>query len=121
MPIQGYEELYEVSNTGKVKSLERKYNWGVGKCTVKEKIIKPSACTYSRVGLSKNAKVKFYLVHRLVALHFIPNPNNYPIVMHKDDNPKNNHYTNLIWGTKYLNSQDMKIKGRARNQYTSNK
>jgi len=121
MSIEGYTNLYEISNTGKVKSLERKYNWGVGNCVVKEKILKQNIRVYNRVGLSKNAKVKLHSVHRLVALHFIPNPNNYSVVMHIDDNPQNNHYTNLMWGTNYLNSQDMKIKGRARNQYTSHK
>jgi hypothetical protein len=120
LPIIGYEKLYEISNTGKVKSLERKHKWGVGICTTKEKLLKDRGNgIYSRVFLSKDNKLKHFTIHRLVAIHFIPNPNNYPIVMHKDDNPKNNHYTNLMWGTKYLNSQDMKQKGRARNQYTS--
>ena len=119
LPIKEYNGLYEVSNTGKVKSLARQSNWGVGRCNVKEKILKENIDTYVRVGLSKNAKVKLYLVHRLVAQAFIPNPNNLPIVMHIDDNPFNNNVSNLICGTKYLNSQDMKLKGRARNQYTS--
>lgn len=43
--------------------------------------------------------------HRIVAEAFIPNPNNYPIVMHKDNNKKNNHVDNLMWGTISMNTQ----------------
>ena len=118
--INGYEGLYQISNFGRVKSLERKHNWGGSIYNVSEKILKQTTILYCRVGLTKNKKMKNWLVHRLVADAFVPNPNKYPIVMHKDDNPKNNNYTNLSWGTKYLNSQDMKNKGRARNQYSIN-
>lgn len=45
-----------------------------------------------------------YRVHRLVALAFIPNPNNYPIINHKDENPSNNHVDNLEWCTYQYNS-----------------
>jgi len=53
----------------------------------------------------KNGKVISKRVHRLVAEAFIPNPNNYPIVMHKDNNKKNNHISNLKWGTVSNNTQ----------------
>lgn len=53
-------------------------------------------------------------VHRLVALTFIPNPNNYPIVCHKDNNPSNNHVNNLYWGTQSQNMQQMVREGRQR-------
>ena len=46
------------------------------------------------------------LLHRLVAEAFIPNPDNYPIVRHLDDNPANNEVENLAWGTQYDNVQD---------------
>lgn len=46
------------------------------------------------------------LVHRLVAMTFLKNPNNLPIVMHKDDNPKNNSISNIHWGTSYDNVHD---------------
>ena len=52
------------------------------------------------------------LIHRLVATYFVPNPNHYPIVRHLDDNPKNNHYTNLAWGTQADNVQDCRDHGR---------
>lgn len=54
---------------------------------------------YHRVVLSKNNKSYNFLVHRLVAQAFIPNPDNKPCVNHKDENPENNHYTNLEWVT----------------------
>ena len=117
--IEGYIGLYQISNLGRVKSLKRTYKWGVATCSINEKILKENVHKYIRVGLSKNGKVKLLLVHRLVAQAFIENPNNYECVMHIDDNPLNNNMNNLMWGTRYMNSQDMKLKGRARNQYTS--
>ena len=54
---------------------------------------------YHKVVLSKNNKSYNFLVHRLVAQAFVPNPNSKPCVNHKDENPENNHYTNLEWVT----------------------
>lgn len=51
-------------------------------------------------------------VHRLVAQAYIPNPNNYPYVCHKDDNKRNPHKDNLFWGTHQMNMQDMWDKKR---------
>jgi len=59
------------------------------------------------VDLSLDGKKKKCLVHRLVAEAFIDNPNNYPIVRHLDDDPDNNYYRNLEWGTSKDNSMDM--------------
>jgi hypothetical protein len=50
-------------------------------------------------------KGKCWYLHRLVALAWIPNPNNYPIVCHKDNNPRNNRVSNLYWGTQKMNIQ----------------
>ena len=88
-PVVGYEGLYEVSNWGRVKSIR----FG------KERILKPGTCGrgYLFVNLCKNGKVKLYYVHRLVAESFIPNPNNYPIINHKDENKTNNSVGNLEW------------------------
>lgn len=60
---------------------------------------------YKRVGLYKNGKSQQYLVHRLVAQAFIPNPNNYPVVHHKDGDPSNNDVSNLEWCTQKENTQ----------------
>ena len=96
-PVIGYEGLYKISNMGRVKSI--KFN--------KEKILflQKDKYGYLRVGLRKMGKLKNYFVHRLVAEAFIPNPNNLPIVNHKDENKQNNCVENLEWCTvKYNNS-----------------
>lgn len=49
--------------------------------------------------------IKTFALHRLVAMAFIPNPNNYPLIMHLDNNPSNNHVSNLQWGTHAENTQ----------------
>lgn len=96
--IEGYEGLYQVSNTGKVRSLNYRR-------TGETKVLKPSTSKlgYKSVNLCKDGKNKGYLVHRLVALAFIPNPNNYPVVNHKDENPSNNTVWNLEWCTQEYN------------------
>lgn len=55
---------------------------------------------------------KWYKAHRLVAMAYIPNPNNYPIVMHLDNNPLNNHVENLQWGTHSMNNLQCSREGR---------
>lgn len=52
---------------------------------------------YSLIQLCNDGKCKNYLIHRLVAEYFIPNPNNFPLVNHKDEVKKNNHVDNLEW------------------------
>lgn len=98
--IEGYEGLYQVSNEGRVKSLSK--TWTCGKGSVryeKEKILKQHSiwCGYLRVCLSKDGENKWFLVHRLVANSFIPNPNGYAQVNHKNENKKENSVENLEW------------------------
>lgn len=102
--VKGYEGLYWVNALGQVK----------GQKHIKHPT--PSKHGHSYVDLYKNNVRKKALVHRLVAKEFIPNPNNYPNVCHKDDNPRNNHIDNLFWGTQKMNVQDMVNKGRNRNK-----
>lgn len=103
--VEDYEEMYQISNFGRAKSLERMVrHWRGGLKTEKEKILKPSLIgtgrrRYYRVMLSKNGKAKMKLIHRLVAQYFVPNPDNLPQVNHDDNDPLNNHYTNLSWVT----------------------
>lgn len=86
--IKGYESYYQVSNFGRIKSLERYDALGHH---LKEFIMKPTySSRYLRVSLSKNSFQKLLSVHRLVAEAFIPNPNNLPCVNHKDENRCNN-------------------------------
>lgn len=93
--IKGYEGDYQVSSYGRIKSLK----WG------KEKILKlrKDKKGYTVVTLSKNSKTILKKVHRLVAETFMPNPNNYPQVNHKDENKSNNNINNLEWCTNEYN------------------
>lgn len=93
--IFGYEGLYTIDEYGNVFNiLQNKY-----------KIPQPDRDGYMTVQLWKNGVAKRFKIHRLVAIAFIPNPNNYPIVMHKDNNKVNNYYMNLKWGTVAENVQ----------------
>lgn len=96
--IEGYEGLYQVSNTGKVRSLNYK---GTGKKKIWKYAI--TVNTYKQIALCKNGEIKYYYIHRLVAQAFIPNPNNYPVVNHKDENKSNNVVWNLEWCTQEYN------------------
>ena len=105
--VVGYEGLYEVSNWGRVKSFDT-YRKGINgsiRCC-KGKIIKYQKTKhgYLQVGLWKNGQCKHYYVHRLVAEAFIPNPNNLPIINHKDENKQNNIVSNLEWCTYQYNN-----------------
>lgn len=96
-PIVGYDG-YEVSNLGRVRSLDRIDSRNH---FIKGKIISLNKRKgeYLSFSLCKNGKVKAVNVHRIVAQAFIPNPNNYSIVNHKDENPLNNCVDNLEWCT----------------------
>ena len=97
--IDGYDELYKISNYGEIKSFKR-YKDG--------KLMKPKVDKdgYLEIGIrDSDSKRKFYRVHRLVAYAFIPNPNNYLYINHKDCNPSNNNVENLEWCTVEYNNQ----------------
>lgn len=102
--IKGYEGLYQISNFGRVKSLARiiqrdRSRWGTpAPFKIKEKILHNTVVhEYLYVILCKDGSHKRYAVHRLVAQHFLSNPDNLPQVNHKDENPANNDYRNLEW------------------------
>ena len=107
--VEGYEGYYQVSNLGRVKNLSRKVK---AKCnsiaTKKERILKqlidPRGYKGVTVAFSVDSKYKRFTVSRLVAKAFIPNPDNLPLVEHKDDDPTNNHFLNLKWGTHSTNA-----------------
>lgn len=83
--IKGYEGCYYVSNKGRIKNRTR--------------LLNPYKTQkgYMGVRLTKNGKVKNYLVHRLVAMAFVENTGNYPTVNHIDENKQNNASDNLEW------------------------
>lgn len=100
IPIKGYEGSYEVSNKGRIRSVDRiiKDRWGYRATKGKVLKLKVSKVGYIQAGLT-NQKVKWKLVHRLVAIAFIPNPDNKAQVNHKDGNKQNNNDWNLEWNT----------------------
>ena len=105
--IAGYEGLYQVSNCGRVKSLGRYIRAKAGSSKwQEEKLLRPATTRdgYLLVGLCKNGQRKMFLVHRLVATVFIPNPMPlfYTDINHKDECKTNNAASNLEWcDTKY--------------------
>ena len=92
--VDGVEYNYLVSNTGQVKSLHRNKN-------LKQQT---NIDGYKTVTLSKDGVAKMFKVHRLVATMFIPNPDNLPVVNHKDETPDNNMVDNLEWCTVKYNT-----------------
>ena len=98
--IKEYEGLYQISNYGRVKTLNPGYN------KIKSNIKSLRKCHdgYYRISLYKDKKIKTYYIHKLVAKHFIPNPNNYSCINHKDENKLNNNISNLEWCTKKYNN-----------------
>lgn len=99
--VVGYEGLYQVSNLGRVKSVERYKDNNGTKQLVKEKIkaTRKDKQGYLLLDLYKNNKSKTVRVHRLVAQAFIPNPQNKETVNHIDGNKENNTVENLEWAT----------------------
>lgn len=90
LDIKDYEGHYQVSNTGKVRSLKT------------NRILKPRVSgqyKYFSVSLCKNGKPKDFYIHRLVASHYIDNPENKYSVNHIDGNKMNNNVSNLEWAT----------------------
>lgn len=99
--IPEYEGLYQINEIGEIKTLDKvvKNAKGFRKIYGKKLKLQLDKKGYYRIGLTKNNKQKFYLVHRLVAKTFISNKNNYPVVNHIDGNTRNNCVTNLEWCT----------------------
>ena len=111
--VPNYEGRYAVSDTGEIKSLARSYegrtkNGKPCQRRVRERVLKKQVVRspnrtrdvfYNKVTLSMDGEVQQWLVHRLVALAFLPNPEQKLEVNHKDGDPTNNSVANLEWCT----------------------
>ena len=100
-PVKGFEGLYEVSNLGQVRSLDRLRKNVKGMAKINGRIITGNhgGKHYYQVALRKDGKKKYMSVHRLVAEAFIPNPDGKSQVNHIDGNKQNNVVSNLEWVT----------------------
>lgn len=105
--IEEFKGIYQISNYGRVKSIERYVERNnKGKIKVKEKILKTyinKKTGYSYAMFSISGKNKIRHIHRLVAEAFIDNPNNKKDINHKDCNRTNNYVNNLEWCTRSEN------------------
>lgn len=100
--IPGFENLYQVSNLGRIKSIPKKHNLKNNHYYItKEKILTNMKNNKGYLRVILNGK--YYFIHRLVAQTFIPNEDNKPIINHKDCNPLNNNVDNLEWCTQQEN------------------
>lgn len=121
--IPGYENLYQASSLGRIKSCAKTICYTNGKIIHrKEKILSlvNSYGQYLTVGLNKNSEHKTYNVHYLIALTFIENPDNLPCINHKDENKYNNTVNNLEWcsysyNTTYNNAMRTRLNTRNAN------
>lgn len=104
--IVDYENLYQVSSIGRIKSLRRKEKIKNGYRTIRERILKPAKDKkgYLRVVLCKEGIQKTMKVHRLVCEAFLPNPLNLPQINHKDECKTNNRVDNLEFCDNMYNS-----------------
>lgn len=99
--IIGFEERYEISNLGRIRSIQTNHN--KKQSIIRKQYIRSKTCQYSYVQLWCKNKGKAFAVHRLVAIHFIPNPAKKPMVNHLDGNKLNNNWDNLEWCTYFEN------------------
>lgn len=108
-PVKGFEGYYEVSNLGRVRSIDRVVVDNVRNCErlLKGKILiqRDNSNGYKGVMFCKEHKLYNKYVHRLVAEAFIPNQDDLPQVNHKDEDKSNNRVDNLEWCTSFYNNE----------------
>lgn len=94
-PVVGFEGLYEVSSLGRVRNKKGEI--------LKQRIKRTNCTCYKSVDLWKDGRYHKKYIHRLLAEAFIPNPDNLPMVNHKDEDGTNNFIDNLEWCTREYN------------------
>lgn len=111
-PVAGFEGLYEVSNTGKVRGLSHCVSVQPSRCKnrkysvkAKEKTVGLSKNGYLTVSLCKDNKSYTTYLHRILAEAFIPNPNRYNVVNHKNGVKTDCRLENLEWCTSGYNNK----------------
>lgn len=108
--IPGYEDLYQISSRGRVKGLDKEITSTPYACQyvpIRKSYIKKTRLNrygYPQTSLWKNGKSHTFCVHCLVAMAFIPNPEGFPCINHKDEVKTNNNVENLEWCTVKYNS-----------------
>lgn len=102
--VKDYEGLYKINKMGNIYS------------TKSNRILKPQLINdrYYHIRLYKTS-ITSHLLHRLIALHFIPNPNNYLVVDHKNQNKLDNRIENLRWISHSGNSRNRGVQGKTSN------
>lgn len=103
--VKGYEGYYQISNLGNLKSVDREVQHSRGGTRIlKGKTIRPGKTNwYYLVCLQKHGKRKYTTIHRLIAIAFIPNPENKPFINHINANGFDNRIENLEWCTQSEN------------------
>lgn len=125
--IKGFKGLYEVSNMGRVKGLDHKLKAKDGREWIQDGLLmnnNVNSVGYLYVKLTdENKKIKNKLLHRLVAEAFVenPDPDEYDIINHIDEDKNNNVYTNLEWCTQEYNLNYGTFRKRQKETYQKNK
>lgn len=112
-PIPGWEGLYEASNTGLIRSVDRyRSHYITKKALIRGKLIASKIDRYGYYALQLHGNGKIYsrTVHRLIAQTFVLNPENKTQINHKDGDKLNNHEGNLEWCTVLENQIHLRIK-----------
>lgn len=107
-------DMYEISNLGRLRAKERVVRKGHNPYIRKAQLLKPvkDKHGYWTFNFKQDNRKKNVKLHRLVAICFIPNPNNKPYVNHIDNNPANNRVDNLEWVTAKENTRWSIVQGR---------
>lgn len=107
--VEHFSDFYEISNIGRIRSVDRFRMGRFGLQACDGKILRPRRSgrghSYFQISLFREGKGKTLLLHRLVAMAFVPNPNGFPIVNHIDGVKTNCIASNLEWTTDRLNKQ----------------